>query len=272
MLRTLVFYIFSQLAIGGLLSILAIPPEAGKRFFRFCGLLSLCLLLIALGSGPFPLAFWKTILSNPDIRLSQAFLILTFLLTFFYVLAVVYEKKTIEKPLLTLASIMGTSALLIGGYNSLPEISLWGRLLTAVYFLLSGLFLGSTIYAMILGHWYLVVPTLPIYPLRALTRLMIFATLGKLVLLCLTAYAFWYIGDASVRQTLLSFVGIGGIFLWARLLFGLLGPLILCYMIWETVKIHSTQSATGLLYVSTILVLLGEALSRHIFYISSIPI
>jgi hypothetical protein len=39
---------------------------------------------------------------------------------------------------------------------------------------------------------------------------------------------------------------------------GLIGPLILCVLAWQTAKIRSTQSATGLLYVVVIFCFLGE--------------
>ena len=40
-----------------------------------------------------------------------------------------------------------------------------------------------------------------------------------------------------------------GVFFWQRVLFGLCGPTVLAYLTWETAKIRSTQSATGILYV-----------------------
>ena len=125
---------------------------------------------------------------------------------------------------------------------------------------------------MILGHWYLVVPALHIRPLRALTQLMLGATLAKAMLTALTLYVFWADGDIQIRETLRSFLGLGGLFLWVRGLFGLIGPLIVGFMVWQTVKIHSTQSATGLLYVATIFVLIGECVSGYIFYTTTIPV
>ena len=54
---------------------------------------------------------------------------------------------------------------------------------------------------------------------------------------------------------------IDGIFFWQRLLFGLAGPAVLSYLTWETAKIRSTQSATGILYIAFALVLFGELIS-----------
>jgi hypothetical protein len=51
--------------------------------------------------------------------------------------------------------------------------------------------------------------------------------------------------------------------LWlpVRWLLGFLGPLALTWMAWQTAKIRSTQSATGILYVVVIFCFLGELTS-----------
>ncbi len=51
--------------------------------------------------------------------------------------------------------------------------------------------------------------------------------------------------------------------LWlsARWLLGILAPLALGWMAWETARIRSTQSATGILYVVVIVTFLGELTS-----------
>jgi hypothetical protein len=55
-----------------------------------------------------------------------------------------------------------------------------------------------------------------------------------------------------------------GLFFLFRSLMGLGAPLLLAGLIWQTVKIRSTQSATGLLYVLLILVLFGELISSFL--------
>jgi hypothetical protein len=52
------------------------------------------------------------------------------------------------------------------------------------------------------------------------------------------------------------------LWLGVRWLVGLVGPLALAWMAWETARIRSTQSATGILYVVVILVLIGELTSQ----------
>ncbi len=51
MFKELIYQLFSQLAVGGLLSILLVPVEAGKSFFRFCGATCVVLLVLAVWAG-----------------------------------------------------------------------------------------------------------------------------------------------------------------------------------------------------------------------------
>ena len=74
--------------------------------------------------------------------------------------------------------------------------------------------------------------------------------------------------DLAARTRLPSFrhyiLSVDGIFFWQRVLFGLAGPAVLSYLTWETAKIRSTQSATGILYVDFFTVVVGEVLAKYI--------
>ena len=56
-----------------------------------------------------------------------------------------------------------------------------------------------------------------------------------------------------------------GIFLWIALFFGLAAPLIINFMTQRSLKIFSTQSATGLLYINIVLILMSELIFK--FYL-----
>ena len=49
-----------------------------------------------------------------------------------------------------------------------------------------------------------------------------------------------------------------------RLAVGLLLPCVFAYMIWATVKLRATQSATGILYVMVAFVLIGEIIAKYL--------
>ena len=63
-----------------------------------------------------------------------------------------------------------------------------------------------------------------------------------------------------------------GIFFWMRVLFGLAGPSVLAYLTWETAKIQSTQSATGILYVDLFTVVVGELLAKAVLLATRVPV
>jgi hypothetical protein len=146
--------------------------------------------------------------------------------------------------------------------------------LSAASFLTSALMLGSVIGTMITGHWYLVNHRLSIEPLRIATRIFITASVLRFALVVVLLVGMWLTGDASQVAAIRHLFTLSGegIFFIARLLFGLVAPLIFGYMIRETVKLRSTQSATGILYAAVVFVLLGEAFSKFIFYVMSLPV
>ena len=120
---------------------------------------------------------------------------------------------------------------------------------------------------MILGHWYLVIPSMQVVasPVdrqaahrvdgRARGR-------GRRRRGSRSRSRRWQPGvGPSFRRYILS---VDGIFFWQRVLFGLAGPAVLSYLTWETAKIRSTQSATGILYVDFFTVVVGEVLAKYL--------
>src|SRR5260221_11410108 len=76
------------------------------------------------------------------------------------------------------------------------------------------------------------------------------------------------LGLPSFRHYILS---VSGVFFWQRVLFGLAGPALLSYLTWETAKIRSTQSATGILYVDFFTIVVGEGLAKYLLFATSGP-
>jgi hypothetical protein len=162
----------------------------------------------------------------------------------------------------------GVAALLLAVRSQVPHETTPALLLAAASSVGSTLVLGWVVGAMVLGHWYLVTPDLPVAHLGRLTGAALAATYVKLALLAVTA---WYFRD-RLSDSARSFATIFGIghaggpfqsqldFLWllARLLIGLVGPAALCHMTLATVRLKATQPATGILYAATVLVLMGE--------------
>ncbi|MHB8421939.1 MAG: hypothetical protein ACYDAM_04070 [Leptospirales bacterium] len=130
--------------------------------------------------------------------------------------------------------------------------------------LLSASFLlGAVVLAMNLGHFYLTNPTLPIEPLLYLTRILT----GVMILVAAlsipeTIYMLHTSPEFGKALRLESFQGL---YVWGRLLLGIVGGLVITLMALKTVRMHSTQAATGLLYIELIFVLFGQAFANFLF-------
>ncbi len=124
--------------------------------------------------------------------------------------------------------------------------------------ILAGVILCSSIFAMNLGHWYLNVHGLPIHHLlRAIYVFWFF----------LSIRAIWDIQFLFLESInfhgesipVISFLfKMDGLLLMMALFFGIFFPMISLYFVKETLKAKSTQSATGILYVILIAVLMGD--------------
>jgi hypothetical protein len=115
----------------------------------------------------------------------------------------------------------------------------------------SSALLGAALSAMLMGHAYLIAPGMTLSPLLRLTAAVALALLARGGV---DAWALW-------RWTLAhpSFK-LGDEVLWLplRWLAGFVLPLILTWMAWQSARIRSTQSATGILYVVVTFCFLGE--------------
>ena len=93
----------------------------------------------------------------------------------------------------------------------------------------------------------------------------------------IVAAAVWFAVESAVLvqsgPTFRHYItSIDGVFFWQRVLFGLCGPAVLSYLTWETAKIRSTQSATGILYVDFFAVVVGEVLAKYIVLATRVPV
>ena len=60
-------------------------------------------------------------------------------------------------------------------------------------------------------------------------------------------------------------------FFWQRVGIGLAAPVVITFLVERTLRIRSTQSATGLLYVAVVFVIIGEMISRFLYLARGIP-
>jgi hypothetical protein len=168
-----------------------------------------------------------------------------------------YERKQAGRFVLLIiaaAALMGAWLLDPWFGSRSASAGLASRWLLAVVPISSGWLLGSTMAAMLLGHWYLNTPTMQLGPLKRLV-------LGMALAVALRAV----IAGLGLGMNLMEASHLGPsflIFISFRWLAGLLGSAVMCWMAWQTLKVPNTQSATGILYAGVVLTFLGELVAQ----------
>lgn len=176
-----------------------------------------------------------------------------------YVVALARRRKA---PLLAAAALAAAGATLaLGAFG-------WsGGTLAAIPLLLQFAVLavatGGVFAAMILGHWYLVTPKLPEAPLILIAR-----SLLVVVALQLALFAVWVSTGAGPGGGA-PFTVLGGqwaLFVWLRLIVGLLFPLVVSWAAVQTARSRSMESATGLLYINVGTIAAGTILAAGLYF------
>jgi hypothetical protein len=121
----------------------------------------------------------------------------------------------------------------------------------------SGFLLGATLTAMLLGHHYLTAPAMTIEPLKRVVAMMAWGLAAR----CLLAAIGLWAAQASSPGGASPMNSNAGIFLAVRWGIGFVAAGVSTYLTWRTTEIRSTQSATGILYITMIFVLFGELTS-----------
>jgi hypothetical protein len=178
-----------------------------------------------------------------------------------------YESRRAGQLFLWFVAICGYVAAVISaagvgqaGKPSGGQASLW----QPVEILSSGLVIGLTLAAMLLGHWYLNSPDMKLAPLR---RLIACAAMAVAVQALISAAGL--AAELSTGATLSTNLTL---FLLLRWSFGLFGVAGLLWMAWRTLEIPNTQSATGILYVAVIGVFVGELAAALLSAESAFPL
>jgi protein NrfD len=255
-IQEIVFWVLSPLTVGGaLLMTLPSLEAAGISFFRTNGLVFLITGICSLTILPV-----HTAAGGGDGGLFFAFLPFLLVLSV-YNLRLWLRHPRHSRPLLWTAVLLGNVAVLLAvrRHIATSESPPWGAFALWADLMASGLFLGAGVLAMLLGHRYLTSPSLSMVPLRNLSLIFAGLIAWKTGVVLLGLYGLWqvpWLHAAFFIHTL------EGVYLWIRLLIGLVGPMILAPMILQTVKERATMSATGLLYIAMLMAIIGEIVAR----------
>jgi len=167
----------------------------------------------------------------------------------------------VARPMELLAVVCGLLTLVAGAFawggGSLGSLGLLVELaaLTAAT--------GGVFAAMILGHWYLVTPKLPEAPLILLSRALL-AVVG-LQLILFVAWVATGAGPAD-GAPFSALTGQWALFVWLRLIVGLVFPLIVAWAALKTARTRSMESATGLLYINVGTIAAGTILAAGLYF------
>jgi hypothetical protein len=181
------------------------------------------------------------------------------LLAAVYVVALVQRRRA---PVLAAAGLGAAAATLVFG-----ALGWGGSLLLAIPLLLQlavlTLATGGVFAAMILGHWYLVTPKLPEAPLILISRILV-AVVGLQVVL----FTVWVATGAGPGGAgpFAVLVGPWAMFVWLRLIVGLIFPLIVSWAAVQTARSRSMESATGLLYINIGTIASGTILAAGLYF------
>ena len=266
--RLMVLFLFlSHLGIGIVLTLIFVSREAGVKFFRFNA--GLAAILIAVG-----FAFHPSSAAGTDAaRVGLVALGVLEAATLLYWVTVGRSLASIRPALVATAAAAGLAAVVMQAIDAVAGHGFTLQAMTIVSFVSSTALLGGTCTAMILGHWYLVIPSLQVSHLQSIVKLHMAAMAVRVAVVAvavIVAIATWQPGlGPSFRHYITS---VAGVFFWQRVLFGLFGPALLSYLTWETAKIRSTQSATGILYVDFFTVVVGEVLAKYILLATRVPV
>jgi hypothetical protein len=262
----ILFLFLAHLGVGIIFTLAFVSREAGVKFFRFNAGLAAGLIGIALAFRP---AGQEGVLAHAALGglvVAEAAIV-------FYWATIGRAYASIRPSVLGLACGGGLVALIGQAIVAASQSTVSTQALTIASFLSSAALLGGACTAMILGHWYLVIPSLPVSHLQAIVKLHIVSMVIRIAVVVAAVFlaiVTWEPGfGPSFRYYIFS---ASGIFFWQRVLFGLAGPALLSYLTWETAKIRSTQSATGILYVDFFTVVVGEVLAKYLLVATRVPV
>jgi hypothetical protein len=269
MISSTFFFLFSQLGVGMMLTLLFISPRSiGNSFFKFASLTAAILLGVTLG--------FNFLFPSP-VRHSQIpviFLAASALLTAIYNRVVDIDKFTAASVFLTGAAATGLISVATDSlaFTQLLTLGGWENWILLLNHIAATVLLGSVMLTMVFGHWYLVIPGLSIDPLKRLTKVLMGAIAIRVLTILISLAVLQVERSIPLAAVLRELMVQEGIFFWPRLIFGVLVPIVLAAMIWSTVKIRHTQAATGLLYLAVVALLFGEFFSKFLLFSVNIPL
>ena len=271
---------FSQFMVGSVALLALIPFRVlGRGFFKTCAWIFLVLGLLLWWVAPRPPVyggfgslFGATLWSTPKGREFGAIIVFV-CLTLLYLIALYSWSEGTVKRILAVAMAVGVFSVVNSAVAMRsPEMTAFQAGMLPVNFLLSALAMGTVFTGMLLGHYYLVKPDLPLKPLWTFTWLLfavLFAQGAGLLTMVIKGF-----GPEQLKVVWGSnvFLTPWGLEFWSRILVGLVGTLAVAVVIVVALRMRATRTATGFFYIGIMTVLVGELMSRNLFRLTHLPL
>ena len=266
--------LLQQLSLGGLFA-LAVTPfhEIERGFYKSTtGVLAITAILALWGKanllfkGDLQLggtqATWETI-----IYALFVVLLLTYLLTLWG------ERTWLRARSFSFSLLLGLVSIGLTSF-SFHHAPFWSveTFIYPVSFVLSALLLGTALVGMLIGHWYLIDTGQTLEPFFRVFKLFVIVLLTQTTFLLIAPAILYLLGTPSAVSGLGQLWQDHLLLLVMRVLVSQVGPLVLSYMIWQTLKIPNTMAATGLFYIVLLGVVVGEILARQLLALTALPL
>jgi len=250
------FAVFLNLFALGILGAIALVPfrEIGRYYFRFHAMMALVLVTGAVLLGQ-P---WKGWSAAPPVARATGIAALAFAAAVLLENVLVRAVRTdLRSDALLLPASLGVPFVAMTAFAlSIKTYGVGASLLLTAHLLTSAAVLGTALVAMTTGHWYLANAKLPFDILVRLCRLFVLSVAAKAAVSA--AYgvgrfdAYWGLEDFDK------------LVMGVRLSAGIVLAMILGIMSLSCAKRKANQSATGILYVAVVFVLIGETISMYL--------
>lgn len=255
------------LSVGGMLLALALCPitKIAWQFVRLIGIIALAATVM--------IVIWSVAhLGDQDhgpsiLAITVTGLTATFALALISLAPLLHVRRynagTLVRAILALGGIAGLIAGSLWPASANPAAA--GGYAALVSHILGGWLLGSVTVTWLLGHRYLTASEMTIDPLKRATQLMITAFGARWAFLAAMLIAAAVTsGDDQAGSGMLARLTADWLIASVRIGVGLVLPTVFAYMTWQCVKLRSTQSATGILFFMSVLVVVGELASRYL--------
>ncbi|MFN8545643.1 MAG: hypothetical protein U0807_15765 [Candidatus Binatia bacterium] len=261
--------VFAQLAAGGMIGLTLPPSSVVERGFYKSSAAVFLTAALAFLAGRIALGLRPEATPNPLELVTWA----AFALTLSVYLASMWGKSgRLRARSFTASLVLALVALTVSsaGYRIGPALGA-AALLYPLGFVLSALVLGAVATGMLLGHWYLIDVGLSIVPLKRLATYYMGVLVLQLAVLLLTL-ATLAVSVGPGRDAVLLLWEQHRALLAMRVGLGPVAALAIGVLIHRTLAIPQTMAATGLFYIATLAVLVGEMLGRLILFRTSLPL